>query len=135
VAFGRLEAMDLDGLGIDFQALFLVDEEVFHGIALVALELDHVASLFIVHNGTVAGKLLLDDLEDFLEIKLGRNALDGGQGLTTIALLDADMDVGLGGLLGRFASILILRIRKGIERFEVLDILSGHMSLWLRGCN
>jgi hypothetical protein len=121
----------LDGLGVDFQALFLVDEEVFHGIALVALELDHVASLFIVDDGTVAGKLLLDDLEDFLEIKLGRDALDGGQGLATIAFcvrecgdaawrtrltLDADMDVGLGGLLGRFAGILILRIRKGIYR-------------------
>jgi hypothetical protein len=76
----------LDGLGVDLQALFLVDEEVFHGIALVALELDHVAGLLIVHNGTVAGKLLLDDLEDFLEIELGRDALDGGQGLATIAL-------------------------------------------------
>jgi len=114
VAFGRLEAMDLDGLGVDLQALLLVDKEVFHGIALVALELDHVAGLLIVHNGTVAGKLLLDDLEDLFEIELGRDALDGGQGLATIALLDADVDVGLGGLLGRFASILILRVRERI---------------------
>jgi len=114
--------MDLDGLGIDFQSLFLIDEEVLYDIALVALELNHVTSLFIVDDGAVAGKLLLDDLEDLLQIKLGRNAFDGGQGFASIALLDANVDIGLSLLLIGFAGILILRIREGIERLEVLDL-------------
>jgi hypothetical protein len=100
--FGRLEAMDLfivsklisqeiettylDGLGINFQSLFLVDKELLHDIALVALQLNHVTSLFIVDDGAVAGELLLDDLEDLLQIELGRNTLDGSQGLASIAL-------------------------------------------------
>lgn len=76
---------NLYGLRIDFQSLFLVDEELFHSVTLVALELNHVSGLFIVHDGAVASELLLNDLKDFLQIKLGRNALDGGQGLATIA--------------------------------------------------
>jgi len=85
--------MDFDGLGINLQSLLLVDEKLFHDISLVALKLDHVAGLFIVDYGAVAGELLLNDLEDLLEVELGWNALDGGQGLTTIALLNADVDI------------------------------------------
>jgi len=120
--------MDLDGLGINLQSLLLVDEKLLHDISLVALKLDHVTGLFIVDYGAIAGELLLNDLEDLLEVELGWNALDGGQGLATIALLNADVDIRLGRLLSRFSSILILRIRKGIERFEVLN-LTGHTML------
>jgi len=120
--------MDLDGLGINLQSLLLVDEKLLHDISLVALKLDHVAGLFIVDYGAIAGELLLNDLEDLLEVELGWNALDGGQGLAAIALLNAYVDIRLGRLLSRFSSILILRIRKGIERFEVLN-LTGHTML------
>ena len=65
----------------------------FTAIALIALQLDHTAGLLIVDNCTVAGELLLDDLEDLLEVKLGWDALDRGQRLPTITLLDADVDV------------------------------------------
>jgi len=119
--------MDLDGLWINFQSLFLVNKEFLHDIALVALELDHIASLFIVDDGSIASKLFLNDFEDLFHIKLGRNALNGSQGLASIALLDADVDVGLRLFLIGFAGILILRIREGIERLEVLD-LTGHTS-------
>jgi hypothetical protein len=60
----------LDGLGIDFEALFLVDEEVFHGIALVTLELDDLPGARVGDNRAIASKLLLDDLENLLEIEL-----------------------------------------------------------------
>src|SRR6266480_6975031 len=128
----RLEAMDLDCLGVDLKTLVLVDEKILHSIALVALQLDHVAGLLIVDDGAVASKLFLDDLEDFLEVELGWDGLDRGQCLATITLLDADVDVwrlgqirlrqrergglrtGLRGLLSCLSSVLILRIRKGI---------------------
>jgi hypothetical protein len=93
MASGRLEAVDLDGLRVNLETLFLIDEEFLHNIALIALELDHVASLVIVDDGAVAGELLLDDLEDLFEVELGWDTLDGGQGFTTITLLDTDVDV------------------------------------------
>jgi hypothetical protein len=76
----------LDGLWINLQSLFLVDKELLHGITLIALQLNHVAGFFIIYNGTVASELFLDDLEDLLHVKLGRNALNGGQGLAAITL-------------------------------------------------
>ena len=80
--------MDLDGLGVDIEALVLIDQELFDILALIALELDHLAHLLIVDDGAIAGKLLLDDLEDLLLVELCRDALDGGQGLTTIAFCE-----------------------------------------------
>ena len=77
--------MDLDGLGIDIEALFLIDQEFFNVLALIALKLDHLAHLLIVDNGAIAGKLLLDDLEDLLLVKLLGQALHGGQGFAAIA--------------------------------------------------
>jgi hypothetical protein len=58
--------VDLDGLGVNFQAFFFVYEEIFDSIALITLKLDDIASLFVIHDGSIAGKLLLDDFEDFL---------------------------------------------------------------------
>jgi hypothetical protein len=89
----RLEAMDLDGLGVDLKTFVLVYEKILHSIALITLQLDHVTGLFIVDDGAVAGKLFLDDLEDFLEVELGWDSLDRGQCLATITLLDANVDV------------------------------------------
>jgi len=89
----RLEAMDLDGLGVDLKTFVLINEKILHSIALVALQLDHVAGFFIIDDSAVAGKLFLDDLEDFLEVELGWDTLDRSQCLTTITLLDADVDV------------------------------------------
>jgi len=109
--------MNLDGLGINLQSLFLVYEEFLDNIALVSLKLDHVAGLLIIDDGAIASKLLLDDFENLLEIKLGWDSFDSRQRFTTISLLDTNMDVGLDGLLGCISSVLILRIREGIERF------------------
>jgi len=99
-----LETVDLDGLGVELEPIHLVREELLHVLALVALELDHLASLFIVHDGAIAGKLLLHDGEDLLPGEFLGNALNRGQGLTSIALLNANMDVVLG--LGLFTVLL-----------------------------
>lgn len=123
----RLETMDLDGLRIQLQPLLLIDQELLHILALVALELDHLAHLGVVDDGAIAGELLLDDLEDLLLVELLWQALDRGQCLATIALcegvsvswvtgtfgecewsltLDTDVDVVL-GLLGVASGISI----------------------------
>jgi hypothetical protein len=46
--------MDLDGLGIEFETLLLVDQEFLHIFALIALELDHLSHLSIVDDGAIA---------------------------------------------------------------------------------
>ena len=81
----RLETVDFDGLRIQLQALLLIDQEFLHILALVALELDHLAHLRVVDDGAIAGELLLDDLEDLLLVEFLGQALDGRQCLATIA--------------------------------------------------
>ena len=82
----RLEAMDLDGLRIQLQPFFLVYQELLHILALVALELNHLAHLRVIDDRAIASELLLDHFEDLLLVELFGKALDGGQSLATIAL-------------------------------------------------
>jgi hypothetical protein len=49
-----LETMDLDGLGIKFQALFLVGEELLDILALISLKLNHLPHLSIDDDGAIA---------------------------------------------------------------------------------
>lgn len=88
----RLETVDFDGLSIHLETRW-VDEEVLHGIALISLQLDNITRLLVLDYGTIASELLLDNLQDFLEIKLGGNTFNGGQGLAAVALLDTDVDI------------------------------------------
>jgi hypothetical protein len=46
--------VDLDGLGVELQTV-LAGKEILEILALVALELDHLAHLSIVDDGAVAG--------------------------------------------------------------------------------
>jgi len=45
---------------------------------LIALQLNYLAHFTISHYSAIAGKLLLDDSEDLLLIKLLGQALDSG---------------------------------------------------------
>jgi hypothetical protein len=81
-----LEAVDLYRLSVEAQAVLLVGHKVLDVLALVALELDHLAHFRVGDDGAIAGKLLLDDLEDLLLVELLRQALDRRQRLATIAL-------------------------------------------------
>lgn len=85
----RLETVDLDGLRIQLQPLLLIDQELLHILALVPLELNHLAHLRVVDDGAIAGEFLLDDLEDLLLVELLWQALDRGQCLATIALCES----------------------------------------------
>jgi hypothetical protein len=103
-----LEAVNLDGLLVETETVFTVNEEVFDLEAMIALELDHLShalGLGVADDGSIAGKSLLDDLENLLVVELGRNTLNGGQGLTSITLLNANMDVFLG--LGSLSRVFV----------------------------
>lgn len=43
----------LDGLGIKFQPFLLVDQELLHILALIALKLDHLAHFRVVDDGAI----------------------------------------------------------------------------------
>lgn len=102
--------MDLDGLRVELKAV-LAGKEFLEVLALVALELDHLAHLGIVDDGAIAGcvvaklvtglgmsqrgvggrwlaltELLLDDGENLLATEFCRDALNSSQGLTSISL-------------------------------------------------
>jgi len=120
---GWLEAVDLDGIALKAEAVVLVGEELLDLVALVALQLDHLAHALGLRVGddcAIASELLLDDLQNLLVVELRRNALDCGQGLTSIALLNANMDVfaclfGLSGIL--------VGLGEGVIGLEIFD---GH---------
>jgi len=127
----RLETMDLDGRGVEskpsnigivcilgFTGFGLFNQELSDLLALVALELNHLTQLRVGGDATIAGELLLDELEDLLPVKPLRKTLDGSQGLSAIALLNPYMDVlfRLLSLAGFFVSF-----GEGVAGFEVFD--------------
>jgi len=113
----HLETMNFDGLSIQFEAIF-GDQKLLNIFALITLKLNHLTHLTVRDDCAIASELLLDDLEDLLLVKLLWETLDRSQSLTTIALLDTDVDVILGLL--RFPSIVV-GLREGVKGFEVLD--------------
>ena len=90
----RLETVDFDGLGVHLETRW-VNEKVLHGIALISLQLNNITRLLVLDYGAIASELLLDDLQDFLEVELCRDAFDGSQSLAAVALLDTDVDIWL----------------------------------------
>jgi hypothetical protein len=76
----------LDSLRIQAQALLLIRQEVLDILALVALQLDYLAHLGVADNSAIAGKLLLDHLEDLLLVEFLGQALHCCQGFAAIAL-------------------------------------------------
>ena len=104
--------------------------------ALITLKLDHLAHFRVTDDRSITRlsivsectphclslpqhtELLLDNLKDFLLIELFGKSLDGCQSLTTISLLDADVDVIPLGIL-RFPSVVV-GLREGVcERWSV----------------
>lgn len=97
-------------------------EELAYVLALVALQLDHFSIFGVFNYSTIAGKFLFEGLHQFLFIVIIRDALDCGEGLPAVPLLDPYMDVVLSA--GREQVITLTCISKGVEGLEVLD--SGH---------
>jgi len=94
---------------------------------LISLELDNLTHFLIVNNGSVAGEFFLEFLEYFLEVVFLTQALQGGQSLPSIPLLDTDMNVI--GLRSNVTSISkrIASLSKGIESVKVLYAHSTRM--------
>lgn len=119
VAHGHLKPMDFQLVVFGQSNL---DEELADVLALVALQLNHFSILRVLDHSTIAGKFLLERLHQFLFIVIIRDALDSGEGLPAVPLLDPYMDVVLSA--GRKQVITLTCISKGVEGLEVLD--SGH---------
>ena len=83
---GLVWVTHLNGLRIEAKALLLIGQEFLNVLALVSLELDDLTHFGVGDYGSIAGELLLDDLEDLLLVKLLRQTLHGGQRLASIAL-------------------------------------------------
>lgn len=96
-----LETVDLDVLLGNQQ---LLDQELRHLHSLVSLQLDDLSHLVILDDVTVAGKILLQNLQNLLQVILSGHTLHSGQGLTSVTLLDTDVDV-VGGLGIRITSV------------------------------
>jgi len=81
--------MQLDGVLGDT----LFGQEVLNLNPLVTLELNDLASLLILDEGTVASEFLLESLEKLLGVVFLGETLQGGQCLAAVSLLNTDMDV------------------------------------------
>jgi hypothetical protein len=75
----------------------------------------HLPVFGVLDHAPVAGKLLLGGLEDLLGIVGGGEALDGGQRLAAVALLDPDVDRVAAFLLRRGKGRLLLIVELFVE--------------------
>lgn len=94
------------------------NQEERHGFTLVSLQLDDFTILWVVHYCTVAVKFLFANFDKFLEVKLRVDALNRGQGLPPVSLLDPDVDQST--LNSR--SIIVICVSKRIISFQVSKI-------------
>lgn len=96
--------------------LNIIDQHLSNLGSLIALKLNNLTELLIFDKGAVAGKLLLEVLDELLWVELVRDALHGGQGLSPVSLLDANVDItwSLGGLVEIVLCGEVIGIGKGI---------------------
>ena len=83
-----LKTMNFELILLDESA---ADQQLADVLALVALQLQHLAVLGVVHHRPVTRELLLSNLDDLLEIVLVREPLHRRQGLPAVPLLDPDV--------------------------------------------
>jgi len=83
-----LESVDLDLLLVDAALSCQKTRDLG---TLIALELNDRAQLFILHEGPVACKILLENLEQTLLVQTLWQSLDGRQGLASVTLLDTNI--------------------------------------------
>lgn len=107
-----LETMDFDVLLLHAQ---LRDHELTHLSSLVTLHLDNLTHFLVLDNVSIASKVLLKDLQNSLQIIFCWNSLHRGQSLSTVSLLDTDVNV-VGG-----SCFVITSVCERIERLEVFN--------------
>lgn len=64
-----------------------LDKKIGHILSLIALQLNNLAKLFVLHNIPIAAELLLEILEDLLVTVILLQSLDSSQALLSIPLL------------------------------------------------
>lgn len=82
------------------------------------LQLDDFSVLRVLDNSAVASKLFLRHLDDLLEVILCGEALDGGERLAAVPLLDPDVDE---ALVSGTRVLVSGGVRKRIVRLQVLN--------------
>jgi len=92
-------------------------------LSLVSLQLDDLSVLWVLYHRTVTRKLLLGVLDNFLEVKLGGDSLDGGESLAAVTLLNTDVYV---AILSRDTLYRTLLLRKRISLLKILNNLIRH---------
>lgn len=112
-----LETVDLNVCLIDSKG---ADNKIADLATLVALELDYFAEGFVLHNITVGGELFLEYFQNAFGINILRKTLNGCQCLTTIALLNSDVNDAL------IRVLVITSVCKGIKGFKIVE---GHKLL------
>lgn len=88
-ASAGLEAVHLQLLGLDEARL---REPLTNVLALVALKLQHLAVLRMLHDGSVARELLLACPHYLLQVIFRREPLHRCESLTPVPLLNTDVD-------------------------------------------
>ncbi len=58
---------------------------------MISLQLDDFTHIIILDDVSIAGEFLLEGFEDTLLVQIGWDALDSGQGLSSISLLDTNV--------------------------------------------
>jgi len=113
-----LEPMQLNSVFRDT----LFGEEICNLDPLVTLKLNDLTHLLIVNEIAVASELLFEGFEEFLGIILLGETLQRGQGLSSVPLLNADVEVILCGTHVLVAPERIALISKRIVSFQVLHV-------------
>lgn len=82
--------MDLD---LVFLHDVIMDQELGHVLALIALQLDDFAEFLVLDNIPITAELLFQILEDLLVAVIFLQPLHGGQAFLSIPLLDTDVHI------------------------------------------
>lgn len=102
-----------------------LQEKLANVFPLVTLKLNDLAVLGMLNHSTITGKFLFEGLHKLLLVIVVRDALDRGERLPAVSLLDPYMDVILSPR--REQVVTLSGISEGVEGLEVLD--SGHATL------
>ena len=84
----HLKTVDLELVGLDQAVL---GEPVGDFEPLIAQQLQDLAIFWALYHFAFAGKLLLVSADNFLEVILGGEPLNGGESLPLVPLLDPDV--------------------------------------------
>lgn len=86
---------------------------------LIALELDDLAQFWIFNQSAIACEILFERLQEFPRVIFRGKTLKSGESLTTVTLLNSNVDV-VGGLGGCFGTdcLIVTYVGEGIWENE-----------------